>query len=148
MLARGVVVAGVVAAVVALTGCRRDSAEQTDVSPLSIRAYAPTEVKRAFRAHGLPLRDPWWPGSPPPRKVGGQRAVFDYPRGGPVFRVAVYDTAWAAQLSQGLVVVLVPPHYRYRGQILTARKANVVVTYETGRPVVRSRVRAALASLS
>lgn len=64
-----------------------------------------------------------------------------------MFEVDVYPTIAEADASIGLVLVLASDDYGIRGEVLSQQKRNVRVVYESGRPLVRKRFRAALEQL-
>ena len=61
---------------------------------------------------------------------GTEPRIFVSPKAGPVFNVDIYRTAGAAAAAEDLIFVLRPANYRIRGQLMTHRKANVVVVLE------------------
>jgi hypothetical protein len=144
-MARPCLTAALVVCAFALVGCSDDS---TPVSPTSgstateERARGAAHVRRVFARHGLPLRQQ--PVSP--REIRGLR-LYRSGSAGPVFQVEVYPTVDRAIESQQLTLDLIPGGYRVRGSISRERQFNVVVVFETGRPLVKRRFRAALAEL-
>jgi hypothetical protein len=111
----------------------------TQTIPASAQVFPVGEVRREFRRQGLRLRE--LPNG------GTEPRVFVSPHAGPVFNVDIYGTVGAAAAAEDLIFVLRPANYQIRGQLMTRRKANVVVVLEQGRLVVRKRVNAALTGL-
>jgi hypothetical protein len=136
------VLAAAAAILLAAAGCA-DGSEPTPSNPEAARTgpvFTAEQVRRAFGRNGLPLTEPL------PRPGGEQARLFRSNGAGPIFEVELYPTAEDAP-SGPLVFVLRPAGYRIRGEVLTERKGNVVVTYEQGRSKVRARLREALAAL-
>jgi hypothetical protein len=139
MLRRGIAVTLVVTTAWVSAGCDGDVATRVEEPTQSEQTFSAAEVQRAFRRHGLPLEEPSRSGP----------MIFQSEGAGPVFQVDVYFYVTSAKAAggPGVIVTVAPAGYRVRGRVVKERRANVVVTYETGRTDVRRRVRAALAEL-
>jgi Mg-chelatase subunit ChlD len=137
-------VAVIVGALV-VAGCSDDSTPATPTSESTAseeQAIGAAHVRRIFARHGLPLRE----ASVRSTEVRGVRLYRSEPAG-PVFQVEVYPTVDRAIESVNLTLILLPADYAVRGSVSKEREASVVVVFESGRPGIRERFRAAIADL-